>query len=51
MSNKVDLGLSFKFQLTEKSMSDVSVDLNSNFDKKTIIREFSDFTNIKVYGI
>ncbi|XP_030291657.1 complement component C9 isoform X1 [Sparus aurata] len=49
MSFIVDAGLSFKFSKTEKSMSgkNGSVDAGINFEKKTMIKEFSEYTTIK----
>lgn len=50
MSNKVNFGLSLKFQPTEKSMSKLSGDLgfDTEFEKKTIIRKLSEISNVKV---
>lgn len=50
MSIKVDAGLSFKFKSTEPSMSNASLDLNVGYEyeKKTMIKEVSEFSNIKV---
>lgn len=50
MSIKVDAGLSFKFKSTEPSMSNTSLNLNVGYEyeKKTMIKEVSEFSNIKV---
>lgn len=50
MSIKVDAGLSFKFKPSEKSLSNVSLNLNLDYqyEKKTMIKEMSEYTNIKV---
>ncbi|XP_070845071.1 complement component C9 [Chaetodon trifascialis] len=49
MSVKVDAGLSFKFKPTEKSMSNISLNLNleHQYEKKTMIKEVSELTNIE----
>ncbi|XP_076614325.1 complement component C9 [Chaetodon auriga] len=49
MSIKVDAGLSFKFKPTEKSMSNISLNLNleHQYEKKTMIKEMSELTNIQ----
>lgn len=49
MSVKVDAGLSFKFKPSESSMSNTSVklDLDYHYEKKQMIKEVSEFTNIK----
>ncbi|XP_078127624.1 complement component C9 [Sander vitreus] len=49
MTNKLDVGLSFKFTPTEKSMSQSSstLGLEADFQKKNIIRELSEYTKIK----
>ncbi|XP_041816278.1 complement component C9 [Chelmon rostratus] len=49
MSIKVDAGLSFKFKPSEKSLSNVSLNLNLDYqyEKKTMIKEMSEYTNIK----
>lgn len=50
MSFKVDAGLSFKFSKTEESMSEKasSVEAGVEYEKKTMIKEFSEYTTIKV---
>lgn len=50
MSVKVDAGLSFKFKSTEPSMSNFSVKATFDFqyEKKTMIKEVSEYSNIKV---
>lgn len=50
MSVKVDAGLSFKFKSTEPSMSKFSVNATFDFqyEKKTMIKEVSEYSNIKV---
>lgn len=50
MSIKVDAGLSFKFKSTEPSMSNnsLSLDASLEYEKKTMIKEMSELTNIKV---
>ncbi|KAM8743389.1 complement component C9 [Acanthopagrus schlegelii] len=49
MSFKVDAGLSFKFSKTEESMSEkaTSVEAGVEYEKKTMIKEFSEYTTIK----
>ncbi|CAG05214.1 unnamed protein product, partial [Tetraodon nigroviridis] len=49
MSIKVDAGLSFKFKSTEPSMSNVSLNLDASleYEKKTMIKEISELTNIQ----
>lgn len=51
MSIKVDAGLSFKFKSTEPSMSDNSLKLDASleYEKKTMIKDMSELTNVKVY--
>lgn len=54
MNLKVDAGLSFKFKPSEESMSKDqasgagSVDLNYQYEKKTMIKEVSELATIKV---
>lgn len=50
MSVKVDAGLSFKFKSTEPSMSNNSLNLEASleYEKKTMIKELSELTNIQV---
>lgn len=50
MSIKVDAGLSFKFKSTEPSMSNTSLNLGASleYEKKTMIKDVSELTNIKV---
>lgn len=50
MSMKVDAGLSFKFKSTEPSMSNNSLNLDASleYEKKTMIKEVSELTNIQV---
>lgn len=50
MSVKVDAGLSFKFKLTEPSVFDASLTLKleSEYEKKTMIKDVSEYTTIKV---
>lgn len=50
MSIKVDAGLSFKFKSTEPSMSDNSLKLDASleYEKKTMIKDMSELTNVKV---
>lgn len=50
MSIKVDAGLSFKFKSTEPSMSNNSLNLDASleYEKKTMIKEMSELTNVKV---
>lgn len=50
MSMKVDAGLSFKFKSTEPSMSNNSLNLDASleYEKKTMIKELSELTNIQV---
>lgn len=50
MSIKVDAGLSFKFKPSEPSMSNVSLNLDASLDyeKKTMIKEVSDLSKLKV---
>lgn len=50
MSIKVDAGLSFKFKSTEPSMSNnpLNLDASLEYEKKTMIKEMSELTNIKV---
>uniref|UniRef100_A0A3Q3W0V5 Complement component C9 n=1 Tax=Mola mola TaxID=94237 RepID=A0A3Q3W0V5_MOLML len=50
MRSKVDAGLSFKFQPTEESMSKVSGKVSADFgyEKKTMIKQVSEISNIKV---
>lgn len=52
MSTKVDAGLSFKFTPTEKSMSNISGSVGGSvaYEKKTMIKEITESTNIKVHG-
>ncbi|KAM6975774.1 complement component C9 [Tautogolabrus adspersus] len=49
MTVKVDAGLSFKFNPSEASLSNVSVgvDLGGQYQKKTMIKEVSEYSNIK----
>ncbi|XP_049459571.1 complement component C9 [Epinephelus fuscoguttatus] len=49
MSVKVDAGLSFKFSPSEPSMSKsaTKVDLDYQYEKKTMIREVSEYSNIQ----
>ncbi|XP_003965317.1 complement component C9 [Takifugu rubripes] len=49
MSIKVDAGLSFKFKSTEPSMSNNSLKLDASleYEKKTMIKDVSELTNIK----
>ncbi|KAL7376314.1 hypothetical protein ABVT39_005270 [Epinephelus coioides] len=49
MSVKVDAGLSFKFKPSEPSMSEsaAKVDLDYHYEKKTMIREVSEYSNIQ----
>ncbi|KAM7368723.1 hypothetical protein PAMP_013034 [Pampus punctatissimus] len=49
MSVKVDAGLSFKFTPSEKSMSDspAKVDASVQYEKKTMIKDVSETTNIR----
>ncbi|XP_042365476.1 complement component C9 [Plectropomus leopardus] len=49
MSVKVDAGLSFKFSPSEESMSESpsKVDLSYEYEKKTMIKEVSEYSNIK----
>ncbi|XP_073334393.1 complement component C9 [Pagrus major] len=49
MTFKVDAGLSFKFSKTEESMSEktASTEVGLNYEKKTMIKEFSEYTTIK----
>ncbi|XP_077442061.1 complement component C9 isoform X2 [Vanacampus margaritifer] len=48
VSGKVDAGLSFKFKLSEESMSTsaVGVDLGGQYEKKTMIKEVSEYSNV-----
>lgn len=50
MSIKVDAGLSFKFKSTEPSMSNNSLNLDASleYEKKTMIKDVSELTNVKV---
>lgn len=50
ISSTVDIGLSFKFSPTEKSMSNSSLNLNAGvtFEKKTMLKQISEFSTIKV---
>lgn len=50
MSIKVDAGLSFKFKSTEPSMSNKSLNLDASleYEKKTMIKQMSELTNIQV---
>lgn len=50
MSLKVDAGLSFKFKSTEPSMSNnsLSLDASLEYEKKTMIKDVSELTNIQV---
>lgn len=48
MSFKFDAKLSFKFKLTEASLSNSAVSPEFGLDKKTIIKEVSEITNTKV---
>lgn len=50
MSLKVDAGLSFKFKSTEPSMSNnsLNVDASLEYEKKTMIKEMSELTNVQV---
>lgn len=50
MSIKVDAGLSFKFKSTEPSMSNNSLNLDASleYEKKTMIKDMSELTNVKV---
>lgn len=50
MSVKVDAGLSFKFKSTEPSMSKdfLNLDVNYQYEKKEMIKEVSELSNIKV---
>lgn len=50
MSSDFDIGFSFKFSPTEASMSNSSLNLNAgvNFEKKTMIKQISEFSKIKV---
>lgn len=45
MSLKVEVGLSFKFSKTEKSMINTSISGNFGYEKKEMIREITEFTN------
>ncbi|XP_061603227.1 complement component C9 [Phyllopteryx taeniolatus] len=49
MSKKVDAGLSFKFNPSEESMSNTpgSVGLEYQYEKKTMIKEVSEYSNIR----
>ncbi|XP_041666576.1 complement component C9 [Cheilinus undulatus] len=49
MTVKVDAGLSFKFNPSEPSLANVSVNvgLSKQYEKKTIIKEVSEYTNIQ----
>nr|XP_019937550.1 PREDICTED: complement component C9 [Paralichthys olivaceus] len=49
MTVKVDAGLSFKFKLSEESMSESSakLDLNVEYEKKTMIKEVTEYSTIK----
>ncbi|XP_029300766.1 LOW QUALITY PROTEIN: complement component C9 [Cottoperca gobio] len=49
MSSKVDAGLSFKFNPSEQSLSETSsqVNLDYQYEKKTMIKEVSELTTIK----
>ncbi len=52
MTFKVDVGLSFKFNPSEKTMSksNISLDLgiNSQYEKKTMIKDVTETSNVKV---
>lgn len=50
MSIQVEARLSFKFQPTEASMSNSSLNLDANleYEKKTMIKEMSELTNVQV---
>lgn len=52
MSIKVDAGLSFKFKSTEPSMSNNSLNLDASleYEKKTMIKDMSELTNVKVHA-
>ncbi|XP_022047280.2 complement component C9 [Acanthochromis polyacanthus] len=47
MSIKVDTGLSFKFKQTEKSMSNISLNFDHQYEKKTMIKEISDYSTVQ----
>ncbi|XP_040914348.1 complement component C9 [Toxotes jaculatrix] len=49
MTLKVDAGLSFKFDPSENSMSNSSVNINvgKNYQKNTMLKEVSEYTTIK----
>lgn len=50
MSSGVDIGFSFKFSPTEGSMSNSSLNVHAgvNFEKKTMLKQISEFSKIKV---
>ncbi|XP_074546694.1 complement component C9 [Halichoeres trimaculatus] len=51
MTDKIDIGMSFKFTPSEESMSNMSVSGGVNaevgFEKKTMIKDVSEITNVK----
>lgn len=50
MSITVDAGLSFKFKSTEPSMSNTSLSVGASvgYEKKTMIKDMSELTTVKV---
>lgn len=48
MSLKVEVGLSFKFSKTEKSMINTSLSGNFGYEKKEMIRKVTEFSNTVV---
>lgn len=52
ITSKIDVGLSFKFSASERPMSNSSLSIGAkvgaDFEKKTMIKQVTEYTNTKV---